>query len=100
MDSTIPPHPLQRLATRNTLKGDVQVEEWLIQWDNQTASKATWADAFAIQTAFPTFGLEDKPNFQVPVIDRDQPNTHTRPAEESRPWKVYSRRKKVGTNVG
>ncbi|KAL4557540.1 hypothetical protein LXL04_035721 [Taraxacum kok-saghyz] len=95
MDSSSTPHPLQRLATRTITRGDSQIEEWLIQWDNQTVSEATWEDAFTVQTSFPSFGLEDKPFLQDAGIDKDQPTTSNKPTEPI-PWRVYSRRKKVG----
>lgn len=73
MDVVTPTRPVHCLATRTVSTQGTQTKQWLIQWENGNAEEATWEDAYAIQTQFPDFRLEDKPAPLDGGIDREKP---------------------------
>ncbi|KAK1435415.1 hypothetical protein QVD17_01178 [Tagetes erecta] len=57
---TVPLVPLAILATRMFREGSESVEQWLVQWQNQSPDDATWEDTEWLNAQFPNLSLEDK----------------------------------------
>ena len=64
-DSEIPPliQPVAALNARTIIRGDQQVQQSLIQWENGSPQEATWEDNAVIVRAYPHFNLGDKVDF-------------------------------------
>jgi len=64
-DSEIPPliQPMAVLKSRTIIRGEQQVQQSLIQWENGLPEEATWEDNLLIARAYPHFNLGDKVDF-------------------------------------
>ena len=64
-DSEIPPliQPMAILKSRTIIRGEQQVQQSLIQWENGLPKEATWEDNLLIARAYPHFNLGDKVDF-------------------------------------
>lgn len=52
--------PSEVLQARTILKGNQEIHQVLVQWDQHTTSEATWEDVDDLQKKFPSYNLEDK----------------------------------------
>jgi hypothetical protein len=56
--------PSQILQARTIVRGSQKIHQVLIQWENQSATEATWEDIATLQQKFPSLNLEDKVVFK------------------------------------
>ncbi|KAL4571524.1 hypothetical protein LXL04_018284 [Taraxacum kok-saghyz] len=70
------------------------VEQWLVQWAEDSSEDSTWEDTLVFQTQFPSFKLEDKLVLQEASIDKECDNESINLGQPSGPssWIVYQRR--------
>ncbi|KAL4575440.1 hypothetical protein LXL04_022283 [Taraxacum kok-saghyz] len=73
------------------------VQQWLVQWVEDSSEDSTWEDALVFQTQFPSFKLEDKLVLQEASIDKEYANESINLEQPSGPssWIVYQRRPKT-----
>jgi hypothetical protein len=94
--------PEDILAKRTIVVHGEEVGQFLVRWKGQDAAEATWEDAVALKSQFPTLHLEDKVVISEGSIVRnaDSAVDSSGPGEslinqetvDPRVWKVYSRR--------
>jgi len=65
-DSEIPPliQSMAVLKSQTIIRGEQQVQQSLIQWENGLPEEATWEDNLLIARAYPHFNLGDKVDFE------------------------------------
>ncbi|KAL4554713.1 hypothetical protein LXL04_037315 [Taraxacum kok-saghyz] len=86
-------NPKAILAKRLILVHEIEVEQWLIQWEEQSEDEATWEDALWVQGQFPNLSLEDKTRFQGQSSDANE-DVGTTEGREHVPLITYARRKR------
>ncbi|XP_077249172.1 uncharacterized protein LOC143888617 [Tasmannia lanceolata] len=62
--------PLAIIGVRTSLKGDIPVEQVLIQWNGLLPEDTSWEGLQDLQQEYPHLNLEDKVNFDGVGIDR------------------------------
>ncbi|KAL4562985.1 hypothetical protein LXL04_027016 [Taraxacum kok-saghyz] len=90
-DPTSEKHPVKCLARRMIVRDETQVEQWLVQWAEDSSEDSTWEDTLVFQTQFPSFKLEDKLVLQEASIDKECDNESINLGQPSGPssWIVY-----------
>ncbi|KAD5961580.1 hypothetical protein E3N88_13053 [Mikania micrantha] len=85
--------PASVLDSRILQLGSKAVEQWLVQWKDQTEEEATWENKEWVQTQFPNLSLEVKTLKEGEGNDKNK----TKGVPPRPPiWQVYSRRGKLG----
>jgi hypothetical protein len=87
-------YPVKVVGSRSIMRGDAEVHQSLIQWNNRAIEDVTWEDNEMLLGQFPEFCLEDKALSEEVGVDRNTINDVGRASGPSpREWKVYMRKR-------
>jgi hypothetical protein len=87
-------YPVKVVGSRSIMRGDAEVHQSLIQWNNRAIEDVTWEDNEMLLGQFPEFWLEDKALSEEVGVDRNTINDVGRASGPSpREWKVYMRKR-------